>query len=81
MTSFFARHIADFRRFSEQWRIARNRARTERFLSRLPDHLRKDIGWPDSYDGHFVRTIERQPEPEGPLAGFVPLEFSLSQWR
>ena len=32
-------------------RTVRNEIRTQRFLNNLPADIRKDIGWPDHYDG------------------------------
>ncbi|SFQ15420.1 hypothetical protein SAMN03159463_05799 [Mesorhizobium sp. NFR06] len=32
-------------------RTVRNEIRTQRFLNTLPADIRKDIGWPDLYDG------------------------------
>jgi len=32
-------------------RVARNEIRTQRFLDTLPADIRKDIGWPDLFDG------------------------------
>ena len=36
------------RHYAGKVRTLRNEARTERVLSQLPAHIRKDIGWPDS---------------------------------
>ncbi|MGX5840370.1 hypothetical protein ACWGTI_06600 [Mesorhizobium sp. ArgA1] len=32
-------------------RTMRNEVRTQRFLNSLPADIRKDIGWPDMYEG------------------------------
>ncbi len=32
-------------------RTVHNEIRTQRFLNTLPADIRKDIGWPDLYDG------------------------------
>ncbi|MBW8907781.1 hypothetical protein AB6802_29765 [Mesorhizobium sp. RCC_202] len=36
-------------------RTVRNEIRTQRFLNTLPADIRKDIGWPDLYDGRVSR--------------------------
>ncbi|MBZ9806355.1 hypothetical protein LB566_27850 [Mesorhizobium sp. CA13] len=36
-------------------RTMRNEIRTRRFLNALPADVRKDIGWPDMYDGLHIR--------------------------
>jgi hypothetical protein len=33
-------------------RTMRNEVRTQRFMNSLPADIRKDIGWPDMYEGH-----------------------------
>ncbi|MES0055516.1 hypothetical protein NKJ66_18070 [Mesorhizobium sp. M0078] len=39
-------------------RTMRNEVRTQRFLNSLPADIRKDIGWPDMYEGHSrIREI------------------------
>ena len=43
------------RRYAGKLQTIRNEVRTERLLSDLPEHLRKDIGWPD----RFRRSRER----------------------
>jgi len=46
------------RRYAGKLQTIRNQVRTERALNDLPDHLRKDIGWPDRFnrgDQHFGR--------------------------
>jgi len=37
-------------------RTVRNEIRTLRFLNTLPADIRKDIGWPDVYDGRVPRN-------------------------
>jgi hypothetical protein len=36
-------------------RTMRNEIRTQRFLNALPPDIRKDIGWPDMYEGRHIR--------------------------
>jgi hypothetical protein len=36
-------------------RTMRNEIRTRRFLDGLPQSIRKDIGWPDNYEGRHGR--------------------------
>lgn len=40
--------------FIDNYRTARERARTERLVSELPPEVRKDIGWPSSYNARFA---------------------------
>ncbi|WP_157016140.1 hypothetical protein [Mesorhizobium xinjiangense] len=42
-------------------RERRSRARTERIIGTLPADIRKDIGWPDTWDRR-AREIVRNPE-------------------
>ncbi len=37
-----------------RWRALRDEIRTERMISQLPAHIRKDIGWPDARGDHSV---------------------------
>lgn len=34
-------------RVAADWRIWRDEVRTENLINGLPDHIRKDIGWPE----------------------------------
>jgi hypothetical protein len=45
-TPGFFRTIA---RYAAGLRAAHAEIRTERMVSEMPAHLRKDIGWPDAY--------------------------------
>ncbi len=36
-------------RYAGKLQTIRNEVRTERLLGELPEHLRKDIGWPDRF--------------------------------
>ncbi len=38
------------RRYAGKLQTIRNQVRTERVLNGLPEHLRKDIGWPDRFE-------------------------------
>jgi hypothetical protein len=38
------------RAYAGKVRTIRNEIRTERFMNRLPPHLRADIGWPGRYE-------------------------------
>lgn len=40
-----------FSRFVARRREIRAAVRTERILGALPTHLRKDVGWPDLWNG------------------------------
>ena len=37
-------------------RTVRDEIRTQRFLNTLPADIRKDIGWPDLYDGRVRKN-------------------------
>ncbi len=49
--------IRSVRRYIGRIRSIRDEIRTERFMSALPDELRKDIGWPDRLTD---RAVQRQ---------------------
>jgi hypothetical protein len=53
MFTDFSRPIAIAIRFAQQLRERREQYRAQRMLDSLPEHLRKDIGWPD-------RELERE---------------------
>ena len=53
MFTDFSRPIATMMRFAQQLRERRDQVRAQRMLDSLPEHLRKDIGWPD-------RELERE---------------------
>ena len=36
-------------------RTMRNEIRTQRFMNSLPPDVRKDIGWPDMFEGRHIR--------------------------
>lgn len=40
-----------FNAFLARWRAVRLDSRTRRILSELPRDIRKDIGWPDDWNG------------------------------
>lgn len=42
-------------RYTASFRAMRDEVRTERLLNALPDSIRKDIGWPDSYAARRAR--------------------------
>ena len=45
-------HVArSISRYFGKVQTVRNQIRTERFLHSLPADVRKDIGWPDRFDG------------------------------
>ena len=44
------------RRTLERVRRARDYVRTERALGALPEYIRKDIGWPDSFAEQRARS-------------------------
>ena len=48
--------------FAGRWRTMRARARTQRVIGTLPEHIRKDIGWPDIPLADFIRC-----DGDGPL--------------
>ena len=41
--------------FAGRWRTMRACARTQRLVGTLPEHIRKDIGWPDIPLADFIR--------------------------
>lgn len=47
--------VRSIRHYAGKLQTIRDQVRTERVLRDLPDHLRKDIGWPD----RFSRTDQR----------------------
>lgn len=47
---------AGLRRSIERVRRARQQARTEIALGSLPEHIRKDIGWPDGFAARAPRS-------------------------
>ena len=47
MLTFFGRFYAPLLRYARDMRGRRERSRAQRVLEGLPDHLLKDIGWPD----------------------------------
>ncbi|MBA3449348.1 MAG: hypothetical protein H0T56_17430 [Pseudaminobacter sp.] len=49
MNSFTPRIFRAIGRYAGKVRTMRDEIRTERFLNSLPDDIRKDIGWPDSF--------------------------------
>lgn len=53
MFAHFSRPIAIIIRFAKHMRLRRDQFRAQRVLDSLPEHLRKDIGWPD-------RELERE---------------------
>ncbi|APH70220.1 hypothetical protein [Aquibium oceanicum] len=49
-------------RIAAGWRAWRDEVRTESLINRLPPHIRKDIGWPDT---HPSRQARRAGTPFG----------------
>jgi hypothetical protein len=49
--SFASSFRTSFSRFVARRREIRAAVRTERILGALPPHVRKDVGWPDLWNG------------------------------
>jgi len=45
--------LRGMRHYVGKIRTVRNEIRTQRFLNTVPADIRKDIGWPDLYDGRI----------------------------
>lgn len=48
--------VRSIRHYAGKIQTIRNEYKTERFLESLPADIRKDIGWPDRFDG--ARTLQ-----------------------
>lgn len=48
MYPFSRSFIGAIGRYTAGWRALRDEIRTENVINGLPNHIRKDIGWPDS---------------------------------
>lgn len=61
MFTFFNRPIATLARYAEHAQRRREQIRAQRVLDGLPEHLRKDIGWPDRELERESRVPEAKP--------------------
>ena len=57
--------VRSVRRWFSDFAIRREELRTERHLNSLPEHLLKDIGWPDAYAERLAQRNSMQDEDAG----------------
>jgi hypothetical protein len=55
MISFAPRMFRSLSHYAGKVRTMHDEIRTERVLNSLPEGIRKDIGWPDSFPKRLVR--------------------------
>jgi uncharacterized protein YjiS (DUF1127 family) len=64
------RLLSDFTAYREEMR-------TERHISTLPEHILKDIGWPDAY----AERLARRGSMEEKEAGTTSASSGLAPWQ
>src|SRR5262245_58976935 len=83
-------HYIDFgivqtvRRLLTDFATYREELRTERFLNTLPDHVLKDIGWPDAYAQRLARRGSMKEVDAGKeklSVDVVPLQLAWPKRR
>lgn len=76
-------HYIDFgivqtvRRLLTDFAAYREELRTERYLNALPDHVLKDIGWPDAY----AERLARRGSMKEVDAGKDKASVDLAPWQ
>lgn len=68
--------VQSAKRWFSEFAIRRAELRTERHLNSLPEHLLKDIGWPDAYAERLSQRNSMRTDDAGvanPRVATVPL--------
>lgn len=65
------------RRLLTDFAAYREELRTERHLNSLPEHVLKDIGWPDAY----AERLARRGSMKGTEAGTESASADLAPWQ
>ncbi|ATU90383.1 DUF1127 domain-containing protein [Phyllobacterium zundukense] len=69
--------INTVRRLLTDFAAYREELRTERHLNSLPEHVLKDIGWPDAY----AERLARRGSMKGMEAGTESASADLAPWQ
>ena len=72
--------VRSVKRWFSDFAIHREELRTERHLNSLPEHLLKDIGWPDAYAERLAQRNSVRDEDAGAQSTSTGLRPSQVDW-
>lgn len=72
--------VRSVKRWFSDFAVHREERRTERHLNSLPEHLLKDIGWPDAYAERLAQRSSMNVEDAGARGTSAARHPSQADW-